>query len=84
MIEYQKDRLGWSVFNRNKLVRIGLQFTLGELKKRGIGFIAHLLYHTLVADGHRPEYGPISVAGYMAFIEANGSLRPYHKIFNEY
>jgi len=38
----------------------------------------------LVADAHRPESGPVTIAGYMAFIEKNGSLRPYHKIFNEY
>ena len=48
------------------------------------GFLAHLLHHTLVADGHRPEYGPISEAGYMAFIEAEGSLRPHHEVFNEF
>ena len=57
---------------------------LAELTKRGIGFLAHLLHETLVADGHRPQYGPISRAGYMAFIHMDGSLRAGHEIFNEY
>ncbi|PIV64494.1 MAG: hypothetical protein COZ37_04210 [bacterium (Candidatus Ratteibacteria) CG_4_10_14_3_um_filter_41_18] len=61
-----------------------LAFELGELKKRNIGWLVHLLHHSLVADAHRPESGPVTIAGYMAFIEKNGSLRPYHKIFNEY
>jgi len=74
---------GWGSLDDKQRSEI-LAFELGELKKRKIGFIAHLLYHTLVADGHRPKYGPISAAGYMAFIELNGSLRPYHKVFNEY
>jgi len=74
---------GWGALDDKKRSET-LAFELGELKRRDIGFIVHLLYHTLVADGHRPEYGPISGAGYMAFIELDGSLRPYHEVFNEY
>lgn len=59
-----------------------LTVELKTLATRGIGFTAHLLHHTLVADGHRPEDGPES--GYMAFIEKNGSLRPFHDIFNKF
>jgi len=61
-----------------------LEVELEGLVKREIGFTAHILHHTLVADGHRPQYGPISTANYMAFIEADGSLRPYHDIFNRF
>ena len=61
-----------------------MKVELSAFRERGLGFVAHLLHHTLVADGHRPEYGPISEAGYMAFIEADGSLRPCHEIFNDY
>ncbi|MBT9150969.1 MAG: hypothetical protein DDT40_01150 [candidate division WS2 bacterium] len=74
---------GWGALGDKKRAET-LVFELDTLKERDIGLIAHLLHHTLVADGHRPEYGPISQAGYMAFIEANGSLRPYHEVFNDY
>lgn len=57
---------------------------LNQLRKRGMGFLAHVLHHSLVADCHRPQYGPMSGAGYMAFIEADGTLRPHHDIFNKY
>lgn len=74
---------GWGALDDKKRSET-LAFELGELNKRNIGFTVHLLHHTLVADGHRPEYGPITAAGYMAFIEEDGSLRPYHEIFNEF
>lgn len=61
-----------------------LAFELGELRTRRIGWLVHLLHHSLVADAHRPEFGPISEAGYMAFIEADGSLRAHHEILNQY
>ena len=35
-------------------------------------------------SAHRPEDGPLGKAGYMAFIEADGSLRPGHGVFNEF
>jgi len=61
-----------------------IRIALAACKARRLGFMPHLLHHTLVADGHRPEYGHIGVAGYMAFIEADGSLRPGHGIWNEF
>ncbi|MFH0795523.1 MAG: cellulase family glycosylhydrolase [Candidatus Omnitrophota bacterium] len=74
---------GWGSLN-DKQRSETLIFELKELKKRNIGWTAHLLHHTLVADGHKLKFGPISAAGYMAFIELNGSLRPYHEVYNEY
>ena len=74
---------GWGALDDAKRAEV-LRVELGAFRERGIGFLAHLLHHTLVADGHRPEYGPISQAGYMAFIEADGSLRPHHEVFNEF
>lgn len=65
---------------RGALVRISLE----ELTRRGIGWLAHLLNHTPVADGHRPEFGAVSHAGYMAFIEADGSPRAHHGIVNDF
>ena len=55
---------------------------LTELKKFGLGFLCHLLYETLVADGHRPDLGPC--AGYMAFIERDGKIRKGHEVFNDF
>lgn len=61
-----------------------IRFTLGELRKRGIGWLVYLLHHSLIADAHRPEFGPVDTPGNLAFIEADGSLRPGHGVFNEY
>lgn len=74
---------GWGAMDDAKRAEV-LSVELGALRERSIGFLVHLLHHTLVADGHRPEYGPISQAGYMAFIEADGKLRKHHEIFNEF
>ncbi|MCP4641807.1 MAG: cellulase family glycosylhydrolase [bacterium] len=74
---------GWGALEDKKRSEV-LAVELGTLSERNIGFVVHLLHHTLVADGHRPEYGPMSGAGYMAFVEKDGSLRPHHDIFNEY
>jgi hypothetical protein len=57
---------------------------LGVLSQHGIGFLPHALHESYVADLHRPQYGPISSAGYMAFIHMDGSLRAGHDAFNEY
>jgi hypothetical protein len=65
--------------------RVGfIKVALTAFKARGLGFMPHLLHHTLVADGHRPEFGHVGVAGYMAFIEADGRLRAGHDVFNNY
>jgi hypothetical protein len=61
-----------------------IRYTLQELKKRGMGWLVHLLHHSLVADAHRPEFGPVGDPGNLAFIEADGSLRKGHDVFNEY
>lgn len=62
----------------------GIRYELAQLKKRGIGSIAYLLHHSLIADAHRPQFGPLSEPGNLSFIEADGSLRPGHEVFNEY
>ena len=74
---------GWGTLDDKRRIET-LTVELDGLVKRSIGFTAHLLHHTLVADGHRPEYGPITTAGYMAFIEADGSLRKDHDIYNDF
>jgi len=59
-------------------------FTLKQLARRGIGFLAYGLNHSLAADLHLPEFGPTGSAGSCAFISADGSVRPGHEVFNEY
>ena len=61
-----------------------LCYNLGELKKRRIGWLVYALHHSLVADIHRPEFGPVGIPGNLAFIEADGSLRPGHAAFNTF
>lgn len=60
-----------------------VEFELSEIKKRGIGWTCHLLHHSQVADAHR-RWAPGISAGYMAFIEADGSLRKGHEVYNKY
>lgn len=74
---------GWGSLNDEERAE-GVEFELSEFKKRKIGFVVHLLHHTYVADGHRPEYGPITQAGYMAFIDKDGDLRQGHEVFNKF
>jgi len=73
----------WGAIDDNKRVEI-LRYTLGELKKRNIGFIVHALQHSLVADLHYPEYGPVGIPGTLHFVNPDGSLRKGHEAFNEF
>jgi endo-1,4-beta-mannosidase len=73
----------WGALDDMKRVDI-IKYTLTELWKRQIGWLVYLLHHSLIADAHRPEYGPIGPAGNLSFIEADGSLRPGHTIFNDF
>ena len=61
-----------------------VRYTLTQLRDRNIGWLAYLLHHSLIADAHRPEFGPVGGPGNLAFIEADGSLRPGHEVFNEF
>jgi len=69
----------------NDKVRVdSIRYTLTQLKQRGIGWLVYLLHHSLIADAHRPEFGPVGGPGNLAFIEADDSLRPGHEVFNEF
>ena len=61
-----------------------MRYTLAQLTQRGIGFTVHALHHSLVADLHRDEWGPVGRPEWLHFIEADGSLRPGHEAFNEF
>ena len=73
----------WGSQDDAKRVEI-IRYTLEQLTRRGIGFLAYVLHHSFVADAHRLEYGPLREPGNLAFIEADGSVRPGHDIFNEF
>lgn len=49
-----------------------------------VGWLAYLLHHSLIADAHRSEFSPVSGPGNLSFIEADGSLRPGHELFNDF
>ncbi len=57
---------------------------LEALVHHDIGFLAHALHESLVADLHGPQYGPVSRAGNMVFINMDGTLRKHHEVFNKY
>lgn len=73
----------WGALDDAKRVEI-IRYTLTELKKRGIGWLVYLLHHSLIADAHRPEFGPVGAPGNLSFIEADGTLRPGHEVFNDF
>jgi len=61
-----------------------MRYTLGELAKRNIGFMAVGLHHSLTADLHSARYGSVGWPGRLEFINADGSLRQGHEAFNEF
>ncbi len=73
----------WGSLDHNWRVE-NIKYTLTELKKRKIGWLAHALHYSKVADLHYEEDGPVGWPGNLAFIEKDGTLRPGHGIFNEF
>ncbi len=59
-----------------------IRHELGWMKREGIGFMPHALHHSQVADLHRDTYWPELMC--MQFIEADGSLRKGHDVYNEF
>lgn len=73
----------WGSTDDAKRVQV-MEYTLGECKKRGFGWLAHALTESYVADLHGPDKAPISSPGIMYFIDMHGNIRPGHKAFNNY
>ena len=73
----------WGSTDDAKRIEI-IRYSLNELKKRDVGWLAYLLHHSQVADAHRSEFGPIGGPGNLSFIEADGTLRPGHDVFNDF
>jgi len=57
---------------------------LSSLVERKMGFMIHVLHHSLVADCHRPEFGPVSEVGFMGCIEADGTIRAGYESIRRY
>ena len=73
----------WGAIDDAKRVEI-IRYTLEQLKQRGIGWLVYVLHHSLIADAHRPEFGILTDPGNLSFIEADGTLRPGHDVFNAF
>ncbi len=63
---------------RGKIVNLELR----HYAELGIGFLVHALYPSPVADLH-PLDG-VNPSMYMPFLLEDGSIRPYHEVFNRY
>ncbi len=53
-------------------------------KKAGIGYIAHALHWSHVADLHSDDDGPTGIPGNLMFITRDNKVRKYHEVFNEF
>ena len=73
----------WGALDDARHVEI-MRYTLGELRKREIGFVVHALQHSLVADLHYPAYGPVGGPEVLHFVNPDGSLRAGHEAFNAF
>lgn len=74
----------WGTMYNDLLRAQTMEFSMQEYVKRGLGFLAHALHHSLVADLHDLEYGPAAAPGNLMFIGPDGKMRPYHDVFNKY
>ena len=73
----------WGAVDDAERVEI-IRYTLSQLRARNLGWLAHIMHHSLIADAHGPEYGYVGQPGNMSFIDPDGSLRAGHGVFNEY
>jgi hypothetical protein len=78
------SEIGWGVGADDAARAARLHIELGACINHKTGFLVHALWHSPVADLHRPEYGPITGPGYMGCIEKDGSLRRGHEMIRDY
>ena len=58
---------------------------LSVFVKYGVGFVAHALQYCGCADLHDPCDGRVTPEiGNLCFINKDGSLRPYHEVYNDF
>ncbi len=73
----------WGSLDDAKRAEI-IEFHLGELNRRNIGWLIYALQHSYIADLHWPEHGLVTEPGTLHCIEPDGSLRPEHGIINKF
>jgi hypothetical protein len=73
----------WGSLDNAKRVEI-IEFHLGELNRRNIGWLVYALQHSYIADLHWPEFGRVGNPGTLHCLEPDGSIRPGHDIINKY
>ncbi len=73
----------WGSLDNAKRVEI-IEFQLGELNQRNVGWLIYALQHSYIADLHWPEYGRVTEPGTLHCVEPDGSIRPGHGIINRY
>ncbi len=62
-----------------------IRATLTEYTRREIGFVAHALAHSQVADLHAPHFGGIQHdMGQFNFLDRYGQIRPGLEVLNEF
>lgn len=62
-----------------------MRVTLDTFKKYGVGFVAHALQYSGCTDLHDPIDGRLTMdIGNLAFTRKDGTMRPYHELYNEY
>lgn len=66
---------------RAHLIRVSLEM----FQKYKVGYVAHALMYSGCADLHDKGDGRVTEdIGNLAFLRKDGTLRPYHEIFNEF
>ena len=73
----------WGALTDEDRVEV-IRYTLSVLKQHDLGFVAHALHYSMVADLHYPEDGFLGHSHNLAFTTRDGKLRPGHEIFNEF
>lgn len=73
----------WGALTDEDRVEV-IRYTLDVLTKNDLGFVAHALHYSLVADLHYPEDGFLGHSHNLAFTTRDGKLRPGHEIFNQF
>ena len=73
----------WGALDDARRVEI-IRYSLEQINRRRIGWLAYVLHTSDVIDCHGPERGPVSNPGNLAFIRSDGTVRPGHEIINEF
>lgn len=68
-------------YKRSELIQV----TLNTFKKYQLGFVAHALQYCKCTDLHDKIDGRLTDnIGNLAFTKKDGTIRPYHEVFNEF